>query len=318
MDADNYQMELDGSSLDDALRLAREKESDRYQAKIINGSQTPDIADLTARSLLWPHHSTSSLSKPLDAFLQHIETLPEPERSAMAFAAIAYIGSVDKYIDNLEQAGRKSVRALVDAQKLIEEQRKQIVVASSTQAHLEQRVETLSTDNTKLFKKATTDPLTGAYNRRYFDKQLEQEVEEANRYKTPFSLLIFDLDHFKHINDSFGHPAGDYVLKEFTKLIQLSVRKTDIFARIGGEEFVIIAPQTDEEHAYLLGEKLRGLTEHHDFVYNNMSIAVTASIGVAQFRPGEAAKDLFDRADRAVYHVKHNGRNDVQPYGALP
>ncbi len=174
--------------------------------------------------------------------------------------------------------------------------------------------ERLTYDKLKL--DASTDTLTKCYNKGFFSNSLELEVKKSKLTGTPLALLIFDLDHFKKINDTYGHDAGDYVLKEMAKTIRLNgVRDHDVFARYGGEEFVILLPKTNLKQAYDIAERLRKLIEKHEFVYEKSKLPITASIGVADYRQGVLnGTDLFRRADNAVYKAKEGGRNQVQFY----
>jgi two-component system, cell cycle response regulator len=164
-----------------------------------------------------------------------------------------------------------------------------------------------------LQKSANTDGLTSCYNKTYFNNALDIEVKKSKATGQPLALVIFDLDHFKKLNDNFGHDAGDYVLKEMAKVIrQNGVREQDIFARYGGEEFVILLPKTNLKNAYEIAERLRKLIEDYAFLYDQKRLPVTASIGVADYRNGvSTGTDLFKRADQAVYISKNNGRNQV-------
>ena len=168
----------------------------------------------------------------------------------------------------------------------------------------------------KLSHEANTDKHTGCYNKAYFNKQLDIEVKKSKVTGEPLSLIIFDLDHFKNLNDNFGHDAGDYVLKELSGVIRSNgVRDIDVFARYGGEEFVILLPKTNIKKSYEIAERLRKLVEEHDFVYDDQVMPVTASIGLADYRQGVlSGTDLFRRADNAVYQAKNGGRNQVQFY----
>ncbi len=168
----------------------------------------------------------------------------------------------------------------------------------------------------KLSHDANTDPHTKCYNKGYFNKNLDIEVKKSKVTGDPLSLIIMDLDHFKHLNDTYGHDAGDYVLKELADLIRGGgIRTIDIFARYGGEEFVILLPKTNIKKSYEIAERIRKLIEEHPFIYDNDELPVTASIGIADYRQGVlTGTDLFRRADNAVYQAKNGGRNQVQFY----
>jgi diguanylate cyclase (GGDEF)-like protein len=168
----------------------------------------------------------------------------------------------------------------------------------------------------KLQEDANTDGLTKCYNKMYFNNKLDLEVKKSKVTGNPLSLIIFDLDHFKHLNDNYGHDAGDYVLAEKADLLRDNgIRKGDTFARYGGEEFVVLLPNTNLKQAFEIAERLRKLVELHEFVYDGKKLPVTASIGVADYRQGvNTGTDLFKRADSAVYKAKEGGRNQVHFY----
>lgn len=168
----------------------------------------------------------------------------------------------------------------------------------------------------KLQDEANRDGLTKCYNKAYFNRRIDLEVKKCKVTGKPISLIIFDLDHFKKLNDNYGHDAGDYVLREMAGLIHgQGVREGDIFARYGGEEFVILLPETNLKQAFEIAERNRKLIEEFKFVYDNQELPVTASIGVADYRKGvDNGTDLFKRADSAVYKSKEGGRNQVNFY----
>ncbi|MDD5435185.1 MAG: GGDEF domain-containing protein, partial [Nitrospira sp.] len=154
---------------------------------------------------------------------------------------------------------------------------------------------------------AITDPLTGAYNRRYFDIRINEEMNRCVRYGTIFSLSIIDLDHFKDINDTYGHQAGDSVLKEVIILIKDNIRDTDIVARYGGEEFVIIYPCTPRSGVLTQLERLRTVVEEHKFI--DLDRQVTISVGASDSAGKEDAAMIIQEADSSLYLAKRSGRN---------
>jgi diguanylate cyclase (GGDEF)-like protein/hemerythrin-like metal-binding protein/PAS domain S-box-containing protein len=169
----------------------------------------------------------------------------------------------------------------------------------------------LKLKNETLEKVTITDQLTGAFNRFYFEKRAMGEIERSRRYGTPLSLLIFDLDFFKKINDQWGHGFGDSVLKRMSVEVMSTIRSTDLFARWGGEEFVVLMPGTDQRHAVMAAEKLRKALSQ---VLHPTIGRVTASFGVAEHRYGEQLENWFTRADRAMYRSKSHGRNLVSEW----
>lgn len=160
---------------------------------------------------------------------------------------------------------------------------------------------------------AHTDPMTRIYNKGYLLEALEAEFKRAKALHTDFSVLFFDLDHFKKVNDTYGHDAGDFVLKEFTALIRSGhLRPKDVFARYGGEEFVVLLANTGGKAAAELGEKMRAAVESHAFVYEGKRLAVTTSMGIAELSSSiESASTLLRAADKALYSAKQGGRNRV-------
>jgi diguanylate cyclase (GGDEF)-like protein len=170
----------------------------------------------------------------------------------------------------------------------------------------------------KLHEDANTDGLTKAYNKRFFNDQIENEVKKCKVTGKPLTLMVFDLDKFKSLNDNYGHDAGDFVLKELAKVIRENgIRQGDILARYGGEEFCILLPNTNLKQGFEIAERLRRMVEQHQFIYEGKRLPVTASIGVADYRQGiNNGTDLFKRADQAVYKSKEGGRNQVNFFKA--
>ena len=160
----------------------------------------------------------------------------------------------------------------------------------------------------KLDLQATTDPLTGIFNRLKFNQELAAEMARSGRYKTPLSVVMYDIDHFKAVNDTHGHQVGDRVLVGLCRIVAGRIRQTDVLARWGGEEFMILAPNCGGQQAFELAEKLRRLIE--EFVFAEVG-TVTCSFGVAQFQDSDTAETLTSRADAALYAAKRAGRNRV-------
>ncbi len=163
-----------------------------------------------------------------------------------------------------------------------------------------------------------TDPLTGLHNRRQFDTALINESIRCKRYRHPLSLCIMDIDHFKQINDQYGHPTGDMVLKELGRILQNHLRETDTIARYGGEEFAAILPETDQEIALVIAERLRETIEKHSFETDSGSIRMTVSIGLCSVCRSQIDIDELVRAtDDALYVAKKQGRNQIHTSDAM-
>ena len=165
-----------------------------------------------------------------------------------------------------------------------------------------------------------TDALTGLHNRRYMEGHLRTLVSEAIRTSGKLSMLVADIDHFKNVNDTYGHDVGDAVLKEFAVRLKRNTRGVDLACRLGGEEFVIIMPDTDVARAYQVGERLRACVAADNFpISEDQSVRVTASVGIGTLeRPDDTPETIFKRADNALYTAKRRGRNRVVADAALP
>jgi len=164
----------------------------------------------------------------------------------------------------------------------------------------------------EIYRLTTIDGLTQVYNKRYFLETIEREMGRAQRYRRELSLIMFDIDHFKKINDTYGHLAGDYVLKQLAAVIKSRIRREDIMARYGGEEFSIILPEIDSYNALQFAEKIRRLTEKSLFRFEDTEIPVTISIGVTALVPDMTdPSDFVKMADEKLYEAKEKGRNKV-------
>ncbi len=164
----------------------------------------------------------------------------------------------------------------------------------------------------KLVQLASTDPLTNAYNRRHFLEAGNAELHRSRRYKHPFTVLMLDIDHFKAVNDTYGHGIGDDALKETVVVIQEALRSEDTLGRIGGEEFAVIFPQTDKEGATLVAERIRESISEIVIETPIDPLKFTMSIGVSEnHADDESIEDALKRADSALYEAKENGRNQV-------
>ncbi|MCP3164043.1 diguanylate cyclase [Myxococcus qinghaiensis] len=164
----------------------------------------------------------------------------------------------------------------------------------------------------EIYRLTTMDGLTQIYNRRYFDEQLDREISRSRRYERVLSLVLVDIDHFKKVNDKFGHLAGDSVLKQLASTVRTRIRREDVFARYGGEEFAILLPEVALVGARQLSEKVRRLVEKQRFEFDRQPIPVTISLGVAVLDPHHREPgDLVRAADEKLFEAKSGGRNRV-------
>ena len=171
------------------------------------------------------------------------------------------------------------------------------------------------TDKLILQEIAIRDPLTNLYNRLKILELIQYEIEKAQRYNHVFSLLMIDIDDFKHINDTFGHNFGDEVLKEFSKCLKQSVRKIDIASRWGGEEFLILLPETKKEQALKVANRIKENLSKVYVDYNNIVVSMnTASFGLTEYHREDNSNQLIEKVDKALYISKNNGKNKISLY----
>lgn len=210
---------------------------------------------------------------------------------------------------------REWVRARLTQRKLLDQLHQNIQQELQMHDMLRNRTHELEETNRKLGELAIHDGLTGAFRRGHIEAELRRQVKAWERSPDDFSILLLDIDHFKNVNDEYGHPTGDEVLRRLAEQVQGMLRGSDLFGRWGGEEFIVLLPGTDLDRAVEAGERLRlalaGLTFKADA---GRRFCITVSIGVAHLEPGETAASLTERADKALYAAKHAGRNRVLPY----
>jgi diguanylate cyclase (GGDEF)-like protein len=185
---------------------------------------------------------------------------------------------------------------------------------SQLEAEVAARTSELSTANQQLLEVARRDALTGLLNRRGFADQVEKEISRSGRSQRGFVLVMADVDDFKACNDRHGHACGDLVLTEIARLLREQSRDVDVLARWGGEEFVLLLPETELEGGAVLAEKLRGVVENHLFLFEDARLRLTMTFGVTAYTEGMMLDDCLALADKALYHGKDSGRNRVQLY----
>lgn len=161
----------------------------------------------------------------------------------------------------------------------------------------------------ELLRLSETDDLTGIFNRKKFENELRTELDIYHRYQNPSTLVIMDIDHFKRVNDEYGHPVGDELLKEVTALIQDQIRNTDVFARWGGEEFILLLRYALWDQAVDIAQRLRQRIAQQEFCDG---LHITCSFGVSQMQPGDSVASLVQRTDELLYQAKERGRNRVE------
>ena len=182
---------------------------------------------------------------------------------------------------------------------------------NSLEEKVEQRTVELEEAKQIAEELARKDMLTGIWNRRAFSEMSKLAILKAHHQHIPLSIIMIDIDKFKEFNDNYGHEVGDTVLKLFAENLNMNTRDTDILARIGGEEFVIVLPYSDINDAKNKAEALSTMIQQLSINISNMKLQTTASLGVAQLKEGESLENLLSRADNAMYCVKNNGRNGI-------
>jgi diguanylate cyclase (GGDEF)-like protein len=176
--------------------------------------------------------------------------------------------------------------------------------------HVKKLQDQLQQRNAELDRTSRTDQLTGLFNRRHLDEELKRRNKDSLRHDDPVCLLLLDIDHFKHVNDTYGHPVGDLVLREFAQRMSLGVRAGDVAGRWGGEEFLVILARTDLAGAQEVAERIRSATAATPMTAAGQDIGVTVSGGCAM-GPGDSAGDVVRLADQCLYKAKHSGRNRI-------
>ena len=288
-----------------AIRLMKDNNSDSI---IILDDSLKAIGIFTTKDFINLIHQNSDLNNPISNYMTSpVNTLSENSTisEAIDFIRDKHFKRIVVTNDNDEITGILTQKELL---RII--YNKWIDFIKEEGNRISRINEELLSKTTKLEEKASFDFLTKLYNRRKFNSFLEYEISKANRYKDQhLSLLLVDIDYFKNVNDTYGHLVGDNILQEISKILTICSRDTDIVARWGGEEFVLMLPQTNIEQAFFVGEKLRATIEKHKF---DDVKHITCSIGVGKFHQNEDKDTLFKRVDAALYKAKNSGRNKVE------
>jgi len=238
------------------------------------------------------------------SFTQQMQDLQENSANATELDSLKQLisSSLENITQQLQQHQQQEKAAQQQTQQKIDQ-------LSSEIKRLENESSMLETQLQQARHLAFKDPLTQLPNRLAYDERLEAELARFRRTGTPLSMAIWDIDFFKKINDNFGHKAGDKTLQIIGRLLQQHCRKMDFIARFGGEEFVMLLPDTDSQAALIIAEKLRKTIEKTGFNSGGHKIRITVSCGISQFNPDDTAEAVFKRADAALYKAKNNGRN---------
>lgn len=256
---------------------------------------------------------------------QEVSSSAQQEGAALDRAVQDHVRDIESSVRDATSIGdlKQSVQQRLDALRShLEDYRS---TEGERQQQLSQQLSTLTTrlgalenEATELRKRisaersqALLDPLTGIPNRLAYQERSAQELARWKRFKTPLCLFVWDVDNFKHINDTYGHKAGDKVLTTIAKLLHTQIRETDFLARYGGEEFVMLTSGADVNAARELAEKLRKAVETCGFHFRGEAVTITITCGISAFRDGDTAESVFERADKAMYRAKQAGRNQI-------
>ena len=217
-----------------------------------------------------------------------------------------------KATDELFKMNKKLKRKIVEIQEAVKKEEKLNEKILERTVELKDANDKIADLNKALKHSATHDALTSALNRGAILSFLENDIKRSKRIKSSLSLLMFDIDFFKKINDTYGHLAGDQVLRQLSEVTKEAIREIDLFGRYGGEEFLIILPDTNISQACILAERLIHKVRNHPFVTDKVTLKVTISIGLAEYRYSESVEQLIERADIALYQAKFLGRDNIQ------
>lgn len=261
-----------------------------------------EIEKLTSRFVGWTGLATDQASRVMSAVLE----MSKERNPAFEETSHQVEGLRERARLALFQVGLSTAQALSASTKQMQE--------------IERKTEELRRQRDRLKEQVALDPLLGIANRRHFDVRLEEELKRCLRNGQPLSLILFDLDHFKQVNDTYLHQAGDEVLKSVTRLMRKCLRSSDVLARYGGEEFGVICPETDQEGAISLAERMRESLECLEIRHRDIVLHMTASFGVATIEDARDVRgpdDLVDVADHHLFESKRSGRNQVR-HGRCP
>ncbi len=248
------------------------------------------------------HDSNNTFNNIVESQMDDIRGSAQISKTLAEFKSLV-VARIATIKEALESKRKDDESRLQEANREMEELQQNLKAVKKEIEQVQERSKVLE-------QETLIDPLTGTHNRRAYSRKMKEELQRYRRMHHPFSLLIFDVDHFKKVNDQYGHWAGDKCLKEIIKRIRPVLRETDFLARYGGEEFVVLLPGIEQDNALIVAEKLCKLIEKTRFVYKGKEIPLTISIGVTQVKPADqSGETIFTRADQAVYQAKQSGRN---------
>ncbi len=284
-------------------------------AELLRADWSPQTAPSVEVAWAWieehgaPNIILSDMSMPGGTGLDLLRLVRADERSRLVpFILVSAVSEADTVVEGLELGANDYVTKPVNPPILL--------ARMSTHLRAAEMQRRLERQNALLTRLAAFDDLTGVYNRRSMTTALEAEVTRCARYHHALAVLLLDLDHFKRVNDTYGHPAGDSVLREFVQRVIPVLRTTDLLCRYGGEEFCVIMPETNQENASRAAERIRQMVAAEPFQGDGDGIPLTVSIGLACLPRHftEVPEALLENADKALYQAKEEGRNRISLY----
>lgn len=288
----------------------------RINAIFRDGHATADIAERLYNEFLKAQDANERISSVSERMSHRIVTIHDAIDTAMttanAYSASLQVASGDLVSEALDAT---SLRTLANA--LLSETRRMQDANHQLELNLaasREDIETLQRDIDDVRREALLDPLTKVFNRKAFDEGLQRAIGRAEEQGDDLCLILIDIDHFKRFNDTWGHQTGDQVLRLVAMTLKSNIKGKDIAARYGGEEFVAVLPDTDLEGAVILADNIRKAIQAKELLKrstNEKLGRVTASFGVARYRPGDTPSSMIERSDRCLYAAKHGGRNKV-------
>ncbi|MEW6487228.1 MAG: diguanylate cyclase [Thermodesulfobacteriota bacterium] len=313
----------------DDSRIVREMVTDVLRAQgyavrqAHDGRQALDMAieqtpDLVLLDVMMPELDGYEVCRRLRQMPDYVPVLMLTTKGALDDVVRGLEAGADDYVDKTceHEELLARVRSLLRIRTLQKRLYSQNQELEAKNQQLEALTEQLDALNRELQLLSVTDGLTRAYNHRHFQERLKSEFARAKRHGEPLSCVLIDLDHFKAVNDAWGHPVGDRVLVRLVELFKEGIRGEDLVARYGGEEFALLLPRTAADHAVRLVERLRERVERERLnITRDLEVRCTISAGVAEFGPGtpiQEAEELLQAADAALYRAKGNGRNRVE------
>jgi len=294
-------------SVDLLLKITQYNQAEQQDVDKFLGALTDKLAELSSAMTGVSSISTEAATSRKQHDQSVTEQMQQLQTSSASATALEPLKAA--ITERLTKITREIQLHSEQEQTLRQETEQQLEALNDRIANMESESSELKSKLILANNQALRDSLTGLPNRTAYNERLETEIARWKRYQSPLSLIIWDVDHFKRINDTYGHKAGDKVLLLIARQLSAHSRETDFISRFGGEEFTMLLPNTNKESALILANQLRTTIERTGFNSNGSAVVVTISCGIAEFTPGDNDESVFERADKALYRAKQQGRN---------